>query len=104
MLTHATLKNALFKGRYYPISAGGEPDALAPVTQLVSDTPTQAGCGGDASPYHTRPPLKGLKLRNDIKTGCLFLKESLWLLNGVWAGGREQENQRGGPFRSLGER
>lgn len=33
----------------------------------------QAGSGGDAS-YYVQPPLQVLKLRNDIKTGILFLK------------------------------
>lgn len=47
--------------------ADSDATILPKVAQLVSNTLTQAG--SYASHHHTRPPLKGFKLRNDVKTG-----------------------------------
>lgn len=80
MLTHVILRSHLFDGSISSSFCRWETRHRAPIYFGPSHpagegaTYPQAGSGGDASHYHVQPPLQVLKLRNDIKTGILFLK------------------------------
>lgn len=77
---HLILKNALCNGYYIILilQMGQQTQCcyiiLYQVTELVSNTPTQAGSRGDASHDSSQLPFKGFKVRNDINTGFLLKK------------------------------